>query len=583
MRPFSSVFVVAGFLLVLGGCKNGNSEIGNDSGAPMKSDYQGGDKVVRIAENSAPLSIFPHKLTQSSEGLISGQIFEGLVKVDPKNLKVVPGLAESWDVEKDGKTIKFHLRKGVKFHRTAALDYKDVELTAKDVKFTFELLCTASNDNLHFATVCKDRIVGANECYENSKKGEKIDLKGLKIIDDYNFTMELLNSPAIFLDILGAPFAGIISKEAYAVDKVKTIVGAGPFILDAQRTTPQQYVMYKNIDYYGKDKKGNALPYLDSVIVDITGSAEKAWEGFKNGRYDFISSLPANQLKTIVEENIADFKGKDPKYILERNAEMITQYYLFNIHKKPFDDVKVRQAISYAIDRDKLIERVLFGQAFGPAVNGIVPPTFDFYKSSEVQGYNFDIEKAKKLLAEAGYPDGKGFPEVKLIVNAGNMRNNTVAGEIQKQLMMNLNVNVAFESLPNDSKFMLQINGGGDIFRDGWVADYPSPESFLSIFYGEPVENDTAHISYPNTQRYVNKEYDLYYEKGRDALDRDTASSYFLKAEKILMADAPLITLWYESNYRLLSNHLVNFYVNPLRHFDFSEVDVRDPKKEEKK
>jgi oligopeptide transport system substrate-binding protein len=322
---------------------------------------------------------------------------------------------------------------------------------------------------------------------------------------------------------------------------------------------------------------------LDSVIVDITGSAEKAWEGFKNGRYDFISSLPANQLKTIVEENIADFKGKDPKYILERNAEMITQYYLFNIHKKPFDDVKVRQAISYAIDRDKLIERVLFGQAFGPAVNGIVPPTFEFYRSTEVQGYHFDIEKAKKLLAEAGYPDGKGFPEVKLIVNAGNMRNNTVAGEIQKQLMMNLNVNITFESLPNDSKFLLQTSGGGDIFRDGWVADYPSPESFLSIFYGEPVENDTSHISYPNTQRYVNKEYDLYYEKGRDALDRDTAAAYFLKAEKILMADAPLITLWYESNYRLLSNHLVNFYVNPLRHFDFSEVDVRDPKKDEKK
>src|ERR1043165_3116081 len=145
MRSFSSVFVVAGLVLVFGGCENGNSDIGSDTGSVMNTDYQGGDKVVRIAENSAPMSIFPHKLTQSSEGLISGQIFEGLVKVDPKTLKVVPGLAESWDVEKDGKTIKFHLRKGVKFHRTAALDYKDVELTAKDVKFTFELLCTASN------------------------------------------------------------------------------------------------------------------------------------------------------------------------------------------------------------------------------------------------------------------------------------------------------------------------------------------------------------------------------------------------------------------------------------------------------
>src|SRR5687767_13079844 len=96
MRSLSSVFVVTGFLLVLGGCKNGNSDIGSNSGSTTKGDYEGGDKVVRIAENTAPISIFPHKLTQSAEGLISGQIFEGLVKVDPKTLKVIPGLAESW-------------------------------------------------------------------------------------------------------------------------------------------------------------------------------------------------------------------------------------------------------------------------------------------------------------------------------------------------------------------------------------------------------------------------------------------------------------------------------------------------------
>jgi len=578
MRLVSSICVVAALALGLNGCKDGNSDIGSVTGSAMKTGYDGGNKVVRIAENSAPISIFPHKITQSTEGLISGQIFEGLVKVDPKTLKTIPGLAESWDLDLTGKIITFHLRKGVRFHRSAALDFKEVELTAEDVKFTFELLCTASNDNLHFATICKDRIVGANECYKNSKKGEKIDLKGIKIIDNYNFSIELLNSPAIFLDILGGPFAGILSKSAYLIDKTKTIVGAGPFILDTKRTTPQQYVLYKNIDYYGKDKKGNQLPYLDSVIVDITGSAEVAWNGFRAGKYDFISSIPANQLKQIVEENIKDFTGKDPKYVLERNAEMITQYYLFNTHKKPFDDVRVRQAINYGIDREKLIERVLFGQAYGPASNGIVPPTFDFYRSSTIEGYNFDLEKAKKLLAEAGYPDGKGFPEVKLIVNSGNMRNNTVAGEIQKQLMMNLNVNLTFESLPNDTKFLLQTSGQGDIFRDGWVADYPSPESFLSVFYGEPVENDTAHISYPNTMRFVNKEYDKYYELGRDALSRDTAAGYFLKAEKILIKEAPLLPLWYESNYRLLSSHLVNFYVNPLRHFDFSEVDVKEKK-----
>lgn len=576
MKITRSVCVAAALLLLFNACKNGRSDLGNETKSDNKTSYKGGSKVIRIAENSSPISIFPHLLTQSTEALISGQIFEGLVKVDPKTLKVVPGLAETWEITKDGKIITFHLRKGVKFHKSAALGNKSIELTAKDVKFTFELLCQRSDHNLHFATICKDRIVGANECYENSKTGTKIDLKGVKIIDDYNLSIELLNSPAIFLDILGGAFAGIISKESYEVDKHNTVVGAGPFILDTKRSTKTQYALFKNTDYYGKDKKGNALPYLDSVIVDIVGSSELAWMGFKEDRYDFLSTIPANQLKQIVEENIEAFKGKTPKYVLERNAEMITQYYLFNTHKAPFNNLKVRQAVNYAIDKDKLIERVLFGQAYGPANNGIVPPTFDFYKSNEIEGYQFDLEKAKKLMAEAGYPNGKGFPEVRLIVNSGNLRNNTVAGEIQKQLAMNLNINVNFESLPNSDKFLLQTSGNGDIFRDGWVADYPNPESFLSVFYGEPVESDTAKISYPNTMRFVNKEFDKYYEMGRDAVNRDSSAAYFLKAEKILVAEAPLIPLWYESNYRLISSKLLNFYVNPLRHFDFSEVDVRE-------
>ena len=557
------------FVLFFGACKS-------DGTGSEGSEFKGGDKVVRIAEVITPVSIFPHRITNVVEGLIASQIHEGLVRINPKDLTLTPGLAEKWEISPDGKTITFHLRKDLKFQNNA-------KITSKDVKFTFELLCTERPGNVQFETVCKGRIVGADEYYLESSKGQKSNLKGFKIIDDLSFSIELLNSPNIFLEILANPVAAIINEEAYKVKKEDSFVGAGPFILDEKTSTKTHYALYKNDNYYAKDKDGKSLPYIDSVIVDIVSSTEVALQRFQNGNVDFIGSVPSNQLKQVVEENIKSFKGSPPVFILDQRPEMGTSYYVFNVNKAPFNNLKLRQAINYGIDRGKIIDRVLNGQAYGPAINGIVPPTFEFYKSYTVKGYDIDIEKAKKLLAEAGYPNGKGLKEVQLIVNSGNSRNNTVAAEIQKQLKNNLNINITFESLPNPEKFELQQQGKGDIFRDGWVADYPSPESFLSIFYGEPVTADMTRMTYPNTIKYKNAEYDKYYKMGRDAVDRDSAAVNFLKAEQILMDDAPLLALWYESNCRLIKTRLKNFHVNPIRYFDFTQVIIEDQKPAEKK
>jgi len=574
-----SLFYAIALLTLFGSlnsCKNGKSDVTDTENTT--NSFKGGNKVIRIAEVLMPTSIFPHKLTTTIETLIASQIHECLVKINPKDLSLTPGLAEKWEVSPNGKTITFYLRKGLKFQNTGAIAGKSHEITAKDVKFTFELLCTKRLGNVQFHTVCKDRIVGANEYYKASQ-GQKIELKGFKLIDNYTFSIELLNSPSIFLEIITNPVAAIICQQAYEVDKENTNVGAGPFILDEKASTKTHYAMYKNLDYYAKDKSGNSLPYIDSVIVDILSSTEEALQKFQAGKYDFISSVPSNQLKQVVEQNIAEFKGNPPHFLLDQRPEMCTEFYLFNTNKAPLNNLKLRQAINYAIDKDKIIERVLFGQAFGPAIYGVVPPTFNFYKISLLKGYSLDIEKAKQLLKEAGYPDGKNLPEIQLLVNSGNSRNNTVAGEIQKQLKNNINVNVTFESLPNGEKFDLQIKGKGDMYRYGWVADYPSPESFLSIFYGEQVTDDTTHLSYPNTTKYKNAEFDKYYKMGRDAINGDSSSVYFLKAEQVLLNDAPLIPLWYESNCRLITTRMKGFYSNALRYFDFTQVSILEDKK----
>ena len=561
-------------VLFFGACKNDN----------LTTDYEefkGGNKVVRIAEEMLPVSIFPHKITNDAEELIASQIHEGLVKINPKDLTLMPGLAEKWEIKPDGKTIVFHLRQGLKFQNKDGIN--NAAITSKDVLFTFELLCTDRPGNAHFQTVCKDRIVGANDYYQNSSKSKKSSITGIKIIDDLSFSIELLNSPNIFLEILANPVAAILSEEAYNLKKEDSNVGAGPFVLDEKSSTKTHYALYKNMNYYAKDKNGTSLPYIDSVVIDIVSTAEIALQRFQNGNIDFIGTLPSSQVKQLVGENINSFKGNPPEYVLDQRPEMVTSYYVFNVNKPPFNNLKLRQAVNYAIDRSKIIDKILNGQAYGASANGIVPPAFEYYKSFTIKGYDFDLEKAKKLLTEAGYPNGKGLPEIQLIINAGHSRNNNVAAEIQKQLKNNLNINVTFESLPNAEKLELQSTGKGDVFRDGWVADYPGPESFLSVFYGEHVSEDPNRMSYPNTIRYKNPKYDANYKMGRDALNRDTAAVYFLKAEQILMDDAPLIVLWYESNCRLIKTRLKNFFVNPIRYFDFTQVTLEDKKAEEKK
>ncbi len=568
MRAFVLKLICVVLLLFFGFCGNKGQEKAEGSESSKI-----GNKVVRIAEIDVPATIFPHNITNLVEGLISSQIYEGLVKINAKDLTLLPGIAERWEVDQATKTIKFHLRKGVKFQKTGSLPGNASEITASDVKFTFELLCTARPGNVHFHTVCKDRVVGANAFYSASIDKKKTELTGFKIIDDHTFTIQLLNSPHTFLEILANPVAGIINRKAFYAMQDASTVGAGPFILDEKNSTKTHFALYKNPDYYGRDKKGNPLPYLDSLVIDIVGSTEEALDLFQNGRVDFISSVPSNQLRQIVEDNIKSFKNP-AEFILEQRPEMITYYYLFNVNNSPFNNLKLRQAVNYAIDRTKIIDRVLYGQAYGPAIYGIIPPTYPYYKINLVKGYDLNVDKARKLLKEAGYPNGNHLPEIRLLVNSGNTRNNTVAAEIQRQLKLNLNMNVTFESLPNAEKYNLQLKGKGDIFREGWVADYPSPESFLSIFYGGYIPKDTASSSFPNTMKYRNKAYDKYYEKGRDATSTDSAVVYFLKAEQILMNDAPLIPLWYESNCRLIKTRMKNFHSNPLSFFDFTQVEL---------
>lgn len=555
-----SALVIAGCFFALTSCKH------EGSGADKKlSDKNGG--TFSMAENSEVGTLFPHMITAQVEGLITSQIQEPLVRLNPKTLEVIPGLAQSWEVSADGKTITFHLVKGAHFQDDKCYSGgAGPEITSKDVKYTLELLSTESDMNYQFETILKDRLAGANEFY--NKKARSI--SGVKVIDDHTFSLELVSPSLSFLKLLANPAASILNETAVKAYGKDLKTGAGPFRYDAS-STKEKFVLTRNPNYYATDSAGCSLPYLDTVVVNIL-PIEDGLALFESQKLDLINTLPSMRVKEIVEKNIKEFAGNPPRYILQREPEMISQFYVFNTKTPPFDNVKVRQALNYAIDRDKLVDNVLKGQAIGSAVYGITPNTFVGYNIKNIHGYSLDLEKAHQLLAEAGYPNGAGFPEINVLVNSGNSRNSSVAVELQKQLKQNLNININFESLPNTQKYDLQMHGKSPLFRDAWVADYPSPESFLSLFVGEAVPADNNARSFPNTSRYQNPVYDDYFKKGRGSNIKDSSYANFMRAEQILMNDAVIMPLWYEGSYRLLTNKIKNLNLNGMRYYDLSKA-----------
>lgn len=549
------------FSVAILGCKNGET-IDNQK----ISEKSGGTFVM--AENNPIATLYPLSITSQVEGLVASQIHESLLKLDSKTLELTPGLAEKWEFSTDNKTITFHLKKGVRFQDDKCYpNGQGPEVTSKDVLFTLNNLATNSSDNYQFSTILKDRIVGVNDFYD--KKATSI--AGIKIIDDYTFTIELTKPSLGFMKLLTNPSAAIINETAFKAYGKNIKTGAGPFMYSSS-SNANRIVLCKNPRYYMKDSAGCALPYLDTVIVETNITIEEGLASFENQKIDLINTLPSLRVKEIVEKNIQEFISNPPKNILYKEPEMISQFYVFNTTLKPFDDVKVRKAINYAINRDKLIDNVLQGQAMGASVYGITPSTFNGYDIKKINGYSLDVEKAKQLLSEAGFPNGKGFPEVRVLVNSGNSRNSSVAVELQKQLKENLNINVNFESLPNNQKYELQMHGKGDVFRDAWVADFPSPESFLSLFVSDGVPKDISSPSYPNTSRYNNVQYDEYFKKGRDAFNKDSSYVYFMKAEQLMIDDAVIIPLWYEGSYRLITNKVKGLYLNAMRYYDLTKT-----------
>jgi ABC-type transport system substrate-binding protein len=539
--------------------------------------------TFRLAITHEPATLEARKITDVYSSTVLNQVLEGLVSLNPKSLEIQPSLAKEWKVSDDGRKVTFLLRDDAYFHAHKEIG-ETRKFTADDVRYSIELACTkqvGEDPSSAYSGIYKNVLVGAKEFFE----GETEEIEGIKIKNDFEVTLELVERDVNFVDKLAQTVAFIVSKELVEAELESDLIGTGPFVFDKyiENDGNVNIILKKNKNYYGKDAAGNQLPYLDSIVFIVESRSLRQLEMFENGRTMLIDGLPPSRITGMLEGRIEDFNSSPPKLFLKRKPLLATQYYHFNLLKEEFKDIRVRKAFNYAVDRQEIVRSILNNQAYSAGSAGIVPPAaFDGYDSEKVKksGYTYNPIKAKELLAEAGYPNGEGFPSINLKFNVGTIHS-AVADEFAKQIKKTLNINVNLDGLPFEDKLNDQMNANGDIFRTSWFADYYSPESFLINAYGAAVPEDKSKPSTINHSRYVNEEFDKAFQKGQSSTDVMEQYKHFSEADKILMEDAPFIILWYEETIKIALSKVRNLELNEMNYYSFKNVYFKEWTKEE--
>jgi peptide/nickel transport system substrate-binding protein len=559
-------------LLLFHSCQNNEHDNKNSSNESVR--YGG---VFRVNEVSLFKSLFPLNTTDVISYRIISQVYEGLLKFSPQDLSITPNIAERWEVNETATSFIFYLRKGVKFHNDGCFkNAKGRDVTAYDFKYCFDKLCEANPDNNGYS-VFKDNVVGANEYYESTKGNQPLPggVKGVKVLDDYILKIDLNYPYASFYNVLCTPFCYVYPREAvekYGPEMRVKCVGTGPFKLS---TINEGEVVFltRNPFYWKKDPLGNQLPYLDGIKITFINDKKAELIEFKKKNLDMVYRLPIEMIDEIMTE-LEDKENKNLDYDIQFTPALNIQYYGFLNSSELFKNKMIRQAFNYAIDREKIVNYVLKGKGIA-ASWGFVPPSFENYDFESIRGYHFEPDKARKLLAEAGYPNGEGFPEISLNLNNNggpNSSNIRVAEIIRKMMMENLNIKLKLNIMPFPQHLNLLESGNALFWSQSWIADYPDPENFLKLFYGANLPSSINEKSYINTVRYKNPVFDSIFSIALKENDRRKRFDLLLKADQIALDDAAYMPLYYDEHCRLIRLNVRNFPSNAMEYRDFSIV-----------
>ncbi|MET1055017.1 MAG: ABC transporter substrate-binding protein [Pedobacter sp.] len=474
------------------------------------------------------------------------QIFDGLVQIDSA-LNTVPSIAKSWEVSADGLSYTFHLRNDIFFQDDPLFkNGKGRKVNASDFVYSFNRLI--------------DPKVGSSGGWIFSDKVK--DIHNFIALNDTTFRINLTKPFPAFLNLLCTQYCMVVPREVvehYGKDFRSHPVGTGPFKFKYWKED-EILVLLKNEHYWEKEN-GVQLPYLDAVKVTFISDKQSAFMNFIKKDLDYFNSVDGSYRDDILTKSgsmTSKYKGKfqliKAPYLSTEYVGILVDTSKSMVRNSPLRFKKVRQAINYGIDKPKLV-KYLRNNIGVPATSGFVPKGMPGFDSTLVKGYHYEPAKAARLLAEAGYPNGKGMPEVTLVTSTSYK---DLIEFIQGELTA-LGIKVKVDVRPSASLRELMAKNEVNFFRGSWIADYPDAENYLSVFYSK---NKVPFG--PNYTGYFNKEFDRLFVESY--YERDAKKRYILnqRMDNMVIENASVVPILYDQSVTMLQNNISGYSINPL-------------------
>ena len=472
-----------------------------------------------------PQDLDPHLLQFQSHFHVFMALSEGLIGYDPQDLHPVPGVAASWEISPDGLVYLLHLRSNARWSNGDAVTAHDFVFSAR------RILSPALGSPFRYYF---DDVRGAKTY--TAASAPDFSTVGIRAVDDLTLRLELAHPTPYFLFLLGNwswyPVHRATLEKHGRFDQPYTdwykpgrLVSNGPFTL-ADWKPGQDITVKRNPHYWDA-----ARVRLNEIHFHPIENADTEERAFRSGQLHLTENVPGSKLR--------DYAAQQPSPLVV--APIFATYaYVFNVTRPPFNDRRVRQAFSLALDRESIVaSQVASGTR--PA-RSFVPPVAGYAYAGEAE-LRFDPAEARRLLAAAGYPEGRGFPAIEVATNTSQIHRE-IAEIVQQLWQKNLGVQVAISLKDSKVFFQERIRKQYELARSSWFGDYPDPFAFLTLYLSDNGQNTTG---------YAHPEYDRLALSAGQTLDTATRLARYRSAEELLLRDAPIVPIYHET-----SRHLVH-------------------------